>query len=296
MAKKTVNSSNHSPLAVLIEFLNVQADTLGGAWSPESDIQRQLWTVLTSNYSQAATGDLPALQTELRNDITWLLQPIADLDLTDKLEALMRKIDTAVVRRDYYYNVEEFSESKEYRRPTVVDVAGKRLVIEEVNLDDSPRSSLYRILGDSFEENTFSKIRICRNCKKLFLQEGRRLTYCSITCEITFNNKRRTRSGYFRDWQRDKRKEEKEKRNRKGKRQVIASKSFEIFLRKAGSKSASKNQMAVAPIIKKLGGWKIVMPWLVSFKNGESAAGIFKAENEPMKAKINAELDSIVTF
>jgi len=297
MAKKTVKSSNYSPLPVLIEFLNVEADKLGEAWCPESDVQRRLWSLLTpNNYpwrskslpnkpGGAATGDFTALQKELRDDITFLLQP-SDLELTERLGALKQKIDKAVVSRDYYYNVEEFSESKEYRRPTVVDVAGKRLVIEEVNIDDSPRSSLYRILGDSFNENTFSKIKICRNCEKLFLQEGRRLTYCSTTCETTFNNKRRTRSGYFRDWQRDKRKEEKKKRNSKGKRQMIDSKSFERFLRKAGSKSASKDETDVFPIVKKLGGWKIVKPWLAAFKDGESAAGILKTESASMKAKI----------
>ena len=84
---------------------------------------------------------------------------------------------------------------------------------------------------------------------------------------------------------RNERKEEKETSEIKE-----VSKLFEIFLRKAGSKSAS-DQMHVGRIVKKLGGWQTVNPWLASYKNGKSAADILKAENASMKDKIKLFLE-----
>jgi hypothetical protein len=136
--------------------------------------------------------------------------------------------------------------------PIIFEIAGKQFAIEEIDYKTSERRTFYRILNDALRQNALRLIRICLNCEKFFLREGRRSTYCSGRCETVFNNKRRTESGYFAQKMAERRAElAKKKRQTKN---TTASYTPEAYLKKLVNAAESDSTGKLAAIYKNLGG------------------------------------------
>jgi hypothetical protein len=304
MRKPTVKSSD---LKWLVNFLNEDLsdwDRNANRDRWDNFDKRMLHTYLSYMTGNRDTSEtLAAVQQDISHDVLNLLDP--DVPPEEALDRIIDRIEEAKLTG--FRRVIQPSEIQNTGRPyTVVDllrvhppatdIKGRRprkatsVAICEGNYDDSARRSFYRILDGAIRNNTVSTLRNCIHCKKFFLQEGGRITYCSPSCESAWNQKRRTAAGYFKDKMKERRRilqQEKKKRGRQDKQQRRIA-QFEQFLKKAGSKSGSKEESEVLPIVKSLGGWKIVEPLCKRYRSGELPSKIWNSLQKSAKDMLPA--------
>jgi hypothetical protein len=60
------------------------------------------------------------------------------------------------------------------------------------------REWLYSILGSALQNNELPRLKSCLHCNKYFVAEDLKRKFCSDDCKVTFHNKSRLASGYFR--------------------------------------------------------------------------------------------------
>src|SRR4030095_7060976 len=213
-----------SDLEHLIWFLNLSEQVIQtwvrDAPKPDAMTKEQEWDwmlmhrrlfMLTGPRDDAQT--LIQLRQDLSSDIAALLNP--DKSADEALKKLLERIDKMKLAgfRRLLTKEEQLEREKKGYPFSVVDLMrvsppapgekGRRkpiiesLSITEGRYDESARENFYRIVDDAIRNNTISEIRCCLNCATYFLRDGRRLTYCSPSCETKFNNQRRIEAGYF---------------------------------------------------------------------------------------------------
>jgi hypothetical protein len=78
----------------------------------------------------------------------------------------------------------------------------------------SLRDCVYAAIIGALESGELSRLRVCGECQKFFVQKDARQGFCSDECRIESNNRRRLESGYFSDLRHKKRERQLKKARR----------------------------------------------------------------------------------
>jgi hypothetical protein len=255
----TVTTVTDTNLKFLIRFLNWPLEEIDFDEPKSKSIFERLLRAMTFGEGDRKQA-LKDLQQELRTNILELLDPSSSPMST--LNKLVKRINE--LRLTTFRSVVSPAERKEHENQfRIVDVIKVRppkgqkrgrqspevksfALVDHAN-NESVAESFYRILDEALCANTVSRIRNCLGCGRFFLRVGQRLTYCSDACQVAFNNKRRTESGYFKD-------KMQERRNPPKKKGSGPKKSLDAFIKKLISIEESDQDGKYLFIYKKLGG------------------------------------------
>jgi hypothetical protein len=255
---------NASGLKRLVGFLNLSPEDLETweAWKRDGkrdrfDGSEKMFTLMSLIYMTGlrdTSETLAKLQQDLSSDILGLLN--SDKPVEAALGELLDRIDELKLAGSKKVLKPTEGEKKPF---TVIDIVrvsppvGKqqgrraptvnRVAVGEYEYDDSAREAFYRIVDHALRNNTISEIRNCLFCEKFFLRDGRRLTYCSPSCETKFNNQRRIEAGYFKD-----------RRNPVEDEEKSVSRSPEAYLKRLIRAEDADRDGKLLPIYRKLGG------------------------------------------
>lgn len=156
----------------------------------------------------------------------------------------------------------------------------KFIVARHFSNAESLRELLYGIIAESLENGTFARLRMCPECKKLFLAANLKRQFCKNRCKDNFHNKSRLECGYFSERRRKKRVEREQEQRRARRREDIQ--RFTRFLQKAGGKVQAGSEIGLFIKKKIPGGWKIVNGWLKE-RNGKSVDQIWNSLSNGVK-------------
>lgn len=235
---------------------------------------RHLVILLAASRCSIMDPDIQSLKKEIVDDLDYLFAPGKHLDLSDYLEALLRKIDKFQAAGGYYH----VSRARPQEEITpVVELLGNRLAVDRVGFN-SPGGALYLIIGDALRHSFFWRLGKCP-CGRFFFKKTRGRNYCSAKCEPS-SNTNRLKAGYFKS-RRDNIAKNKKRLEQESKEKALM-KKFQAFLDKTSGETA--DQMAVGNTLKRLGGWKKVTPWC-----GKQATDVWKTLNLTDRKAVRCE-------
>ena len=173
---------------------------------------------------------------------------------------------TGKIKKSNPYRVQNEAVGNLGRHQRIVKLPSGKLIFYKQYIAETLEERVYAALSQSLENGEFEDLRLCGfdNCDRFFLKSHGNQQYCE-SC----SQEAALRANAARVKKHRKKNAEKKRREEARKRLL----PFEKFLKLAGGNNA--NTMEVGRIVKKLGGWKTVDPWLKLYRNGKPAATIW---------------------
>ena len=193
----------------LTDFLNIDLDQI----NPDGSVEDLPWLLhsVVGMGGRGWKGKAKAIQKELKRDVISLLQAKAHREkegLIDRLSKsfispdargpascllrLVKKLQTMDLRLSP--TVQSWAPNMRSRRPLMI--GGKKFVVNDDVAQNSLREEVYWFLYHSLRSATFNKLKICRNCEKIFFSNTSRQSFCPIQCKDSFHYRVRLKSGY----------------------------------------------------------------------------------------------------
>jgi hypothetical protein len=262
-----VAKSRSSEITRLIVFLNFDFDS-----GTEENLREA-----KLNFCELRTSDWriggKRLQGEIAADVISLMGKQPHLGL-DCLDGLLAKISGLNLHFRWSAESTQHQDSRRLLGPErkVLTLAGRKFIVcRQLSTFESFRELFYGTVLESLENGTFSRLRLCPECRKFFWTTDLKRRFCGNSCKDTFNNRVRAEEGYFAA----RRAEKKHEQRRKESRQIDTGK-FRQFLLMAKREATKGGATAIFIKQKVPGDWKVAEGWLKQLGGGKKAEAIWK--------------------
>jgi hypothetical protein len=85
---------------------------------------------------------------------------------------------------------------------------------ESIPENSSPRQYLYKLVYDLLKNGALSRLKLCRQCDRIFACASSKADFCSHDCRWKFNNEKRLHDGTFKQYRENNKKRRERRRLR----------------------------------------------------------------------------------